>query len=219
MIEVHRIVEDQAKLTSYRATQDVEKAVQLEILIDKTKPTMRYNGWHNLVATPFRYDLPVLPQFQARFRPPYFNKNVFYAAPLVETALYEYSYHFMRQRVHLQTEKRRVKNEAGTRTEFSVNADNSSAMRIHQQKNITAILDKSDYSASHDFLRKNPNANFIICPSVRDPRHRDNVAILDISVLSRKINGEHQLNFFYDYKKKTVTWINKNLAITWNDVC
>src|SRR5690348_15899593 len=83
MIEVHRVVEDQVKLTSYRATEDAEKAIQLEILIDLTKPPKRQIEWHELIYTPFRYNLPVLPRFQARFKPPYFQKNVFYASGLL----------------------------------------------------------------------------------------------------------------------------------------
>ena len=218
MIEVHRVIKDQAKLTSYRATQDVEKAIQLEILIDLTKPPMRQSGWHDLIATPFRYDLPVLPQFQARFRPPYFSKNIFYSSIVLETALYEYSYHMMRQRVHLQVGKRRVKNETGTRTGISVDADDSTAIRIHSLPNAAAILDKSDYSASHSFVLSNPNSNFIVYPSVRDPQHRDNMAIMQISHLSRQLRAERSLNFFYDYRKKAVTWIDKRLSIEWKQV-
>jgi RES domain len=219
MIEVHRIVEDQAKLTSYRATQDTEKAVQLELLIDMTKPPMQASGWHDLVATPFRYDLPVMPSFQARFRPPYFPKNVFYAAGVLETALYEYSYHMMRQRVHLQVGRRRVKNETGTRTGFSVDANDSSALRIHSLPNASAILDRSDYSASHAFIRSNLQATFIVYPSVRDPQHRDNMALMEISHLSHQIKEEKQLNFFYDYKKKVVNWIDLGIEIAWEQVC
>lgn len=219
MIAVHRIVEDQAKLTSYRATQDVEKAVQLEILIDLTKPPLRQSGWHDLIATPFRYDLPVLPQFQARFRPPYSLRNVFYGAILLETALYEYSYHLMRQRTHLQVGHRRVKNETGTRTGFSVDADNASAVSIHSLKNVSKTLDPSDYSASHSYVLANPQVSFIIYPSVRDPQHRDTMAIMEIAKLSKQINGERQLSFFYDYRKKTITWIDLGLAITWQQVC
>ena len=219
MIEVHRVVEDQAKLTSYRATQDEEKAIQLEILIDLTKPPMPKLGWHDLVATPFRYDLPVMPQFQARFRPPYFSKNVFYSSGIIETALFEYSYHMMRQRIHLQVGKRRVKNETGIRTGFSVDADDSAAVGIHSLGNAAAILDKADYSASHTFVKSDPNINFIVYPSVRDPKHRDNMAIMNISFLSPKIKAERQLNFFYDYKKKKVTWIDEKLSIEWNQVC
>lgn len=219
MIEVHRVVENQAQLTSYKATQDKEKAIQLEILIDLTKPPMRQSGWDELIATPFRYDLPVMPKFQARFRPPYFSKNVFYSSHVLETALYEYSYHMMRQRVHLQVGKRRVKNETGTRTGFSADADDSLAIRIHSFPNAKVILNKSDYSASHAYVQSNPNVDFIVYPSVRDPQHRDNMAIMNISHLSRRLRSERQLNFFYDYRKKTVTWIDVGFTIEWEQVC
>jgi hypothetical protein len=219
MIEVYRVVEDQAKINSYRATEDREKAIQLEILIDLTKPPLRHTEWHDLVATPFRYELPTLPAFKARFRPPYFTKNVFYAATHFETALYEYSYHLMRQRVHLQVKSRRVKNETGTRTGFSVNADDMAKVDIRGHQNITAILDRSDYSASHAFINENPGVDFIVYPSVRDPQHRDNVAVMEIAHLSKKVNSEHPLSFFYDYRKKLITWIDSRLSIAWTEVC
>jgi hypothetical protein len=218
VIEVHRVVEDQARLTSYRATQDAEKAIQLEILIDLTKPPMRQPEWHDLIATPFRYDLPVLPRFQARFRPPYFLKNVFYASAFLDTALYEHSFHMMRQRIHLQVGKRRIKNETGIRTGFSVDADNSSAVRLHKLPEASKILDKTDYSASHAYVHANPQEDFIVYPSVRDPQHRDNMAIMRIDRLSQQLKTECQLNFFYDYRKKLVTWIDLQLAISWDQV-
>lgn len=218
MIEVRRVVEDQARLTSYRATQDAEKAIQLEMLIDLTKPPMRQVGWHDLISTPFRYDLPVLPGFQARFRPPHFSKNVFYASEHLETAIYEYSFHMMRQRVHLQVGKKRVKNETGIRTGFSVEADDSLAVRVQDLPNVTAIMEKSDYCASHAYVQNNLEVNFIVYPSVRDPQHRDNMAIMDIACLSKALKSERQLSFFYDYRKKVMTWIDVPLTVGWGDV-
>ena len=219
MRAVHRVVEDQARVSSFQATQDVEKAIQLEILIDFTKPPIREADWDDLVSTPFRYDLPVLPTYQARFRPPYHSKNVFYGSEALATALFEYSYHLMRQRIHLQSGKRRVKNETGVRTGFEVESDDSHAVRIHKHPDVSKIMDKSDYSASHEFIRSSPDTTYLIYPSVRDPKKRDNMAIMDIKLLAEKPLGERQLNFFYDYRKKAVFWIELGLFILWKQVC
>jgi hypothetical protein len=215
VIDVYRVVENQTDLISYKATQDDEKAIQLEILIELTKPPTLKLGWHDLFATPFRYNLPVMSKYQARFKPPFFNKNVFYCSGIIETALYEYSYHFMRQRNHLQKSKRRVKNETGTRTGFSVEADDSKAIRLHLLNNLDGILHKTNLSDSHSYVLSNPTHEFIIYPSVRDPQHRDSMAIMNILHLSKTLKSERQLSFFYDYKKKTITWINERLAISW----
>ncbi len=219
MIDVHRVVEDQARLTSYRATQNNEKAIQLEILIDLTKPALKETEWHDLISTPFRYILPVLPHYSARFRLPYFYKNVFYAASCLQTATYEYSYHFMRQRLHLQQRRKRIRNETGTRTGFSVEVNDSSVLRLHDYPNLQKLLHRSDYSASHIFIKEHPDSNFIVYPSVRDPEHRDNMAILEMKLLGKTIKVERQLSYFYDYKKKLITWIDLKLAVLWEQVC
>jgi len=214
---VYRVVEDQASLNSYRATQDEETAVQLEILIELTKPRRQFNEWHNLVATPFRYPLPVNSPYQARFRPPFFQKNVFYAAGILETSLYEYSYHFMRQRVHLMVKKKRKKNETGTRTGFSVNTDDTGFVDIRNHPNITAIMDKGDYTGSHQFIKDNA-LDYLIYPSARDPLHRDSIAIFDVHKIEKNPATEHVLNFFYDYGKKEVLWLREDLRVEWSVV-
>jgi len=72
-MELFRIVQDQANLYSYRATQNEDRAAQLEALIESTKPTNSFSAWHPLIATPFRYSPP---HPNARFCPHY-GKNIF----------------------------------------------------------------------------------------------------------------------------------------------
>jgi hypothetical protein len=220
MKEVHRVVEYQASIYSFRATQDEAKALQLELLIEQTKPPLKHHSsWHDLIATPFRYSLPVPTSYSARFRPPASHRNVFYASTYLETALFEYSYHFMRQRVHLLQGKRRRKyTETGTRTSFSVNTDDSGATDIRADPNVTALMDRHDLSASHAFIRSHATIPYLVYPSTRDPNQRDNVAIFEITKLSRTLNFEQPLNFFYDFKKREVFWINKELKILWSQV-
>ncbi len=209
MIELVRLVEHQASLSSYRATQDEERAVQLELLIEMTKPKNVYSSWHTLIATPFRYNPP---HPQARFRPSY-GKNVFYASLIEETALYEHAYHFMKQRMHLKR-----KTQTGIRTIFFVDADNSSAISIINDTHYSAIMDKNDYSFSHQFITSNPNTTFIIYQSCRDPKKRDNAAILDIAHLEKNPKWESSVKFFYDNNKKQIRWLDYNLDIHWNQV-
>jgi hypothetical protein len=218
MISVFRVIENQSTLNSYRATQDIEKAIQLELLIEYTKPKNLYHEWHELISTPFRYPLPVSSEHQARFKPPFSNRHVFYASSLIEVGLYEYSYHFMRQRLHLQKGKRKVKNESGTRTSFSVKANIANAVQLHDLPNLHEILNRHDYTESHKFIQANPEVSILIYPSVRDPKKRDNYAILDIDYLAKTIDSQLQLDFFYDYKKKSLYWGTFDLKIDWNQV-
>ena len=206
MIEIARIVEHQANLSSYRATQNEARAEQLEQLIELTKPINPSRQWHPLIATPFRYDPP---HPHTRFRPSY-GKNVFYGSTTEETALYEHAFHFMRQRMHLD-----ITTTTGTRTLFFVKAHDESAIHI----NDVAVMNKNDYSASHQFILANPHATFLIYPSCRDPQKQKNAAILDINHLEKTPTWETSISFFYDNKNTRLTWINQQLHITWKEVC
>lgn len=209
MIELVRIIEDQASLSSYRATQDEERALQLELLIEITKPKNLNFKWHTLIATPFRYSPP---HPQARFRPLY-GKNVFYGSLIEETALYEHAFHFMRERRHLN-----LKTDTGVRTIFFVDAKNDNVTKIKVHSDYPSIMNKNDYSASHQFVASNPDVTFIIYPSCRDPKQRDNAAILDIELLCKNPKWESSIKFFYDNQKQQISWIDYNLHIQWNQV-
>lgn len=211
MIEIIRIVEHQASLSSYRATHDEEKAVQLELLIESTKPKNLYHEWHPLISTPFRYNPP---HPNARFRAPFTKRNVLYGSLIEDTAFYEYAYNFMKQRVHLKSEP-----EPGIRTLFAVNANDSTALNLKNHQDCKKIMDKNNYLASHAFIEKNPGISFILYPSCRDPKHRDNAAILDITHLEKNLKRETSIKFFYDYQKKQLTWIDRNFKVHWKEVC
>jgi hypothetical protein len=211
VLNVTRIVEYQASLSSYRATQNEDRAVQLELLIESTKPNNPYHEWHPLIATPFRYS-PPYPT--ARFRPPFSKHNIFYGALNSETALYEHAFHFMRERRPLK-----ITSETGQRTLFSTDANNDKCIDLRQHKDCHAIMNKYDYSASHQFIENHPDINFILYPSCRDPKQRDNAAILDIHLLDKQPKDETSIKFFYDFRKETLTWIDHQLAIQWSEVC
>ncbi len=177
MIELVRIVEHQSTLSSYRATQNEERAVQLELLIEMTKSPNKWQSWHPLIATPFRYNPP---HPHARFRPA-FGKNIFYGALLEETGLYEHAFHFMKQRMHLN-----IKTDAGVRTIFFVEANDADSLQLKNHRDCHHIMNKNDYFASHQFITANSHITFIIYPSCRDPKQRENVAVLDINHLAKK---------------------------------
>lgn len=204
MIELNRIVENQANLSSYKATKDEARAQQLELLIELTKPENKHINWHPLISTPFRYPPP---HPIGRFRPR-FGKNVFYGACLEETALYEYSYHLMKQRSHLNVEP-----ETGLRTIFVVDANNAESVDIRNDPSCFSIMNKNNYDPSHEFILQNPGNTFIIYPSCRDPKHRDCVAVMDIKFLERSIKWESTIKYFYNYNSQTISWIDYSLNI------
>lgn len=208
-MEVVRIIEDQSALSSYRATQNEERALQLELLIESTKPHNPYHKWHPLIATPFRYSPP---HPEVRFRPRY-GKNVFYSSLIEETALYEHAFHFIKERMHLKE----LEIDTGFRTIFFVEANENDSINIRNHPDCFHIMNKNDYSASHQFIRSNPNATFIIYPSCRDPKNRDNAAILDINRLEKNLAWQSTIKFFYDNKKKEISWLDYYLHIQWDE--
>lgn len=209
MIELTRVIEDQTNLYSYRATENETLAQQLDLAIEITKPNLPYSEWHKLISTPFRYS-PPLPN--ARFRPQY-GKNVFYASVFEETALYEYSFHFMKERIHLN-----IETEMGARTIFFVDAHDDNSFHIQHESHFSSIIDKNNYLPSHQFIENNSHLTFIIYPSCRDPLHRDNAAIFDIHRLEKNPKWESSIKFFYDNKKNVISWLDYDLHIEWAQV-
>ncbi len=213
-LEAYRIVESQSRLYAEQATSSYEKALYLETVLELTKPTLPARGWHPLLATPFRYPLPVAPMYQARFRPPYFPKNVFYASKETRTVLYEHAFHYLQERAHLSGALR----EAGQRTLFSLFIMSSSILAIHGEKNLSTLMSRTDYGPSHAYIASHPDAEVISYPSCRDPQQGDNFAVFDIHCLAKYIGSQETASFYFDPKTLSILWMDRQLRISWAEV-
>lgn len=216
MIDVFRLVENQARVYGYKATLDEEEAIHLESMIEQSKPQLDFTEWDELIFTPFRYALPIQDKYSSRFCPPNSKRNAFYCSEQLITTFFEYSYHFMRQRIHLQLKKKRKINETGTRTSFSVSLEEEPNVDVSIQPGTLKIMAKSDYSESHRFAVAHYHADVIKYPSVRDPSRSSNYAVFKIERLGKHPKTEKQINYFYDYSKKTIHWIDQDLTIAWS---
>ena len=216
MTKAYRVVQDQARNYSYDATKNAEEAAYLESVLELTKPKETYSQWHRLIAAPFRYSLPVQPAYQARFTPPYFDRNALYCSEKTETALHEHAYHFLKQRVHLKG----AVVETGMRTIFSLSVDEASVTDISNRPDIARITDRRDYSASHAYIQGNPKIEAIKYPSCRDPKRQPNFAILDINLLGKKIGNERTMSIYFDPAQQLIRWFEDghNLDIGWKTV-
>ena len=119
----------------------------------------------------------------------------------------------MKQRIHLN-----LNTETGIRTIFFVDSNNNQAIDIRENTNISTIINKKDYVASHQYMISNPDISFIIYPSCRDPKQRDNAAILNILHLEKNPKWESAIKFFYDNTQKKITWLDYQLHIQWAEV-
>jgi hypothetical protein len=214
---LHRIVEDQASHTPTRTITDTQDEYNfIENLVEETKPPIPATNHHYLIRTQFRYPLPVLPKYQARFRPPFFPKNVFYGAFQRETSFYEAAYHWLRERVHVKD----LSMTPEPRTHFTVDFDDSTATDLCNHPNITRIMDRNDYSASHDFIAKNVDVSSIIYPSCRDPRNGNCAAVFDLLALGERPLSTEPLLLIYDCVNKSCSMIgpevDPKIVIAWS---
>lgn len=211
-MELCRVVESLTRLYAEQATTSYEKALYLESVLERNKPPLLYPEWNPLIATPFRYPLPVAPAYQARFRPPFFEKNVLYASRELRTCLYEHAYHFLFERHHLKAIR-----ESGQRNAFILFL-NTTPTDIHHHPDLRAIMNRHDYAPSHAYIRKNPVTDSLLYPSCRDPQQGDNVAIFTIECLAKNIGTEKTLFYYFDPKQLSIAWMDFNLTIAWKEV-
>jgi hypothetical protein len=213
---LHRIVEDQASHTPTRTITDNQDEYDfIENLVEESKPTIPATNHHYLIRTQFRYPLPVLPKYTARFRPPYFHKNVFYGAFERETSFYEAAYHWLCERVHIKD----LSMTPEPRTHFTVDFGDSTATDICDHPDISKIMDRNDYRASHDFITKSPDTASIIYPSCRDPKNGKCAAVFDLLTLGERLQSAEPLHLIYNSINKSCTIIgpevDPQIVIPW----
>ncbi len=197
---LHRIVEDQASRTPIRTITDTQEEYEfIETLIEGTKPEIEFTEHHYLIRTQFRYPLPVAPEYAARFRPPFFHRNVFYGSFERITACYESAFHWLRERVHVSN----LTQTPEPRTHFETDFKDPYAIDICRHKNVAQIMNKNDYSHSHSFVEENQQASSIIYPSCRDPQHRNCAAVFDVATLGLQPGSMENMFFIYNAATKS----------------
>lgn len=216
---LNRIVELQAKTVTRKITDTQEEYEFIENLIESQKPDYPKVPHHYLIATPFRYPLPVEPKYVARFRPPYYDRNCFYGCAEYRTTVFEYGYHWLSQRVHISG----LSHESQSRTHFTVEFDDLKCIDIREDQQIEKIMNRNDYSSSHNYILENKDINSILYPSCRDPECGDCIVTFDIWTLGKQPISERRIYFFYDEKNKKClaecpTGNMDKIQVLWDDV-
>jgi hypothetical protein len=216
VIDAYRVVELRSGLYAQQATSTLDRARYLESVFELTKPTQRFAEWHPLLAAPFRYPVPVAPAYQARFRPPFYPRNVLYAAKHIVTALYEHAFHFLKERAHLV----KAVPESGYRRIFTLGILTPEAIvDLRSFPESERIMDRNDYGPSHTFMQAHPEVRLLAYPSVRDPERRDNLAIFDINTLAKDVRDQAALLYYFNPKAQSLVWRDLELEIPWSLVC
>lgn len=181
-----RVVEAQHRVSTMKLTDSTSEQATLENLIEETKPIIPEGGARldYLLMTPFRYG-PSNP-FGSRFRRP-FSAGVFYGAEYAATAIAEMSFH--RLLFFAESPKTPWPQNAGEYTAFAVifQSERGLDMTVVPYRSDAAIFDPESYEASQSFADRARDAavEVIKYPSVRDPEHRSNFALLKPSVFMR----------------------------------
>lgn len=163
-----------------KLTDSLEEQAILEDLIEETKPPVPPDckRLHFLLMTPFRYSRQ--NPWGSRFRRPNADAGVFYAAEHPETAIAETVFH--RLRFFADSPETPWPQNAAEYSAFSVEVYSERAVDLTAFSSDEAadILDPADYTASQALSEKARQAaiELIKYPSVRDPDHRANLAVL-----------------------------------------
>lgn len=210
-MEYLRVVEAQTPLYEYNVTTSTEHAEALQELIESEKPKKYAFEWHELIATPFRYHLPVGVKYGARFRPPGSKTNILYASEELRTALYEHAFHFCKFRIGMNP---KTLDKSAERSVFGFNLITEPTIEdVSNRTDILKIMDKFDYKCSHEFIEANPLLKVIRYPSCRDTKAGHNIAVREIKQCEKDINSEKRISFVFDPKGWKISWIEPAIEI------
>lgn len=216
---LNRLVELQAHSVIRKLTDDQAEYEFLEGLVESQKPPLPSTGHHYLIQTPFRYPLPVSPEYAGRFKPPHHSRNCFFGAGAFVTGAYEYAYHWLAQRVHVT----RLSHEPQPRTHFQVEFRDERCFDLRDHPDVSAIMNRRAYDASHRFVAAYPELDSILYPSCRDPNRGDCVVTFEINCLGKDPREERTLHFIYQAAEKKCRLedplnAKPTLEIAWHEV-
>ena len=190
---LHRIIELQAHTVIRKLTDNQEEYEFIENLIESQKPRPVTTDHHYLIKTPFRYPLPVKPEYAGRFRPSFYHRNCFYGSELYQTSAYEYTYHWLVQRVHIL----KLSQEPQPRTHFQVSFSDRHCVDLRNHPEIKKIMDRKDYGPSHRFIESKPDVTSILYFSCRDPQKGNCIVTFEIGTLGKQPLKQRTLDFVY----------------------
>ncbi len=183
-----RLVEAQHRVSTLKLTDDLDEQALLERLIEDTKPLIPAECRHldYLLATPFRYGA-IYPH-GSRFRRAGRTAGVFYAAEHEETAVAELA--FYRLLFFMESPGLPWPSDAAEFTAFAV------ALEADRALDLTAPPlsgDRAAWTAPTDYAAcqaladgaRTADCAIIRYESVRDPRHRANLAVLNCAAFAK----------------------------------
>lgn len=190
-----RVVEAQHHVSTLKLTDTRAEQALLENLIEGTKPPIPPECEHLsfLLYTPFRY-YPPLP-YGSRFRRAGALEGVFYGSESVETAIAESA--FWRLLFYAESPATPWPANAGEHTAFACEFATGRSIDLTRppfDDREKSWMHHTDFGACHAVadLARAQAIDVIKYKSVRDPRHRNNIAILHCRAFSRASESGRQ---------------------------
>ena len=183
-----RIVEAQHRISTLKLTDTLEEQALLETVLEHSKPPLppECADLDYLLAAPFRYGAEY-PK-GSRFRRSGHTSGVFYCSRNSETAIAETSFH--RLLFYAESPSVRPPQQAAEYTAFAAQLATESAIDLAQPPfDIDAAkwMSPDEYSACQELadIARQALVDVIAYASVRDPQHRQNLAVLHCRAFAR----------------------------------
>ena len=190
-----RVIEAQHRVFTLKITDTQAEQEMLETIIEASKPAVppECAHLHYLLSTPFRYASPY-PK-GSRFRRAGMTQGVFYASMKVETAIAEAA--FWRLMFYADSPDTPWPANAGEYTAFACDYATSRAIDLTRppfDDRRDVWMNPTRLEACQEFADQAREAGIeaIRYSSVRDPRHRGNVALLTCRAFSSRRETERQ---------------------------
>lgn len=181
--EAVRFAEDQNRASSMKLVDDLEEQRILEELLDDSKPSVPAEcaHLHYLLFTPFRY----VPRVSSRFRRAGDARGVLYTAQHIETAAAETAFYALL--FYAESPDTAPPNGHVSRTCFRLRyqAERMLDLTVPPFSEDLSLRDPVDYSATVALAEefRNAGGQIIKSTSVRDPKARANINILDCGAI------------------------------------
>jgi hypothetical protein len=183
-----RVVEAQNQISTTKLTDTAAEQHALELLIEETKPPVPPECRHLnfLLSTPFRYDAPY-PR-GSRFRKAGRTLGVFYGSEDSHTAVAELCFH--RLLFFSESPDTKWPGDAGEFTAFAVDYAAPRSIDLTRapfdsRSAIWTHVTRYDECQTLAEMAREGDIAIIKYPSVRDPLHRLNIAILSCGAFAR----------------------------------
>ena len=206
-----RFVESQYLIATASLVNSVAEQSQLEELLEGSKPPLpsEFDGFHTLLATPFRYRSTISSRFRSSNMP-----GVFYCAELLDTAAAEMAFHrwrFLTDSVELL----RLSPTSYTAFQAKIRGHTADLTREPFIQDTKMWKHKSDFQKTQEFasVASEASVGVIRYESVRDPKHGACLAVLSAAGFGSRQPLANSQSWVLSVSRDRALWVNRQETI------